>query len=262
MGREWLYGRQAVLAALRAGRRECYTLLLKEGTVAKGIVADIVEAAIERGCEVMYARPSELTRRVKSPHHQGVALQVSEYPYLHEGQLLEKVEAAGHEALVVILDHLQDPQNVGNLLRTAEVVGVTAVVIPKRRAALVTPAVINASAGAAEFVDVALVTNLARTVELLQERGVWVYALEAVPNAPVYWDVDLLGPVALIVGSEGEGVSRLLRERSDGVLRIPMWGRTTSLNAAVAGALALYEVRRQRVKHAVASPQTAGKSPR
>lgn len=258
MGREWLYGRQAVLAALRAGRRECYTLLLKQGILAKGIVAEIVEAAIDRGCEVMYARPSELTRRVGSVHHQGVALQVSAYPYLHEGQLLEAVEAAGHEALVLILDHLQDPQNVGNLLRTAEVAGVTAVVIPKRRAALVTPAVIHASAGAAEFVNVALVTNLARTVELLQERGVWVFALEAVPDAALYWEVDLLGPVGLVVGSEGEGVSRLLRERSDGVLRIPMWGRTSSLNAAVAGALALYEVRRQRVKQAAAEKSSRG----
>ncbi len=248
--REWLYGRQAVLAALKAGRRECYTLLLKEGLMAKGIVGDIVALATERGCEVMYARPSELARRVGSVHHQGVALWVSGYPYLHEGQLLQRVEDAGHEALVLILDHLQDPQNVGNLLRTAEVAGVTVAVIPKRRAALVTPAVVNASAGAVEFLDVALVTNLARTVEMLQERGVWVYALEAVPDAPLYWDVDLLGPVGLIVGSEGEGVSRLLRERSDGLLRIPMWGQTTSLNAATAGALALYEVRRQRARQA------------
>ena len=248
MAREWLYGRQAVLAALRAGRRECYTLLLKEGILAKGIVADIVEAAIERGCEVMYARPSELSRRVGTVHHQGVALWVSGYPYLHEGELLQRVEDAGPEALVLILDHLQDPQNVGNLLRTAEVAGVTVAVIPKRRAALITPAVVNASAGAVEFLHVALVTNLARVVEMLQERGVWVYALEAMPEAPLYWETDLLGPVGVIVGSEGEGVSRLLRERSDGVIRIPMWGQTTSLNAAVAGALALYEIRRQRVR--------------
>ncbi len=249
--REWLYGRQAVLAALQAGRRECYTLLLKEGILAKGIVADIVEAAIERECEVMYVRPAELNRRVGTVHHQGVALWVSSYPYLHEGELLQRVEDAGHDALVLILDHLQDPQNVGNVLRTAEVAGVTAAVLPKRRSATITPAVVNASAGAVEFLEVALVTNLARVVELLQERGVWVYALEAVDQAPLYWEVDLLGPVGLVVGSEGEGVSRLLRERSDGILRIPMWGRTSSLNAGVAGALALYEVRRQRWQQAL-----------
>ncbi len=244
--REWLYGRQAVLAALRAGRRRCRALLLAEGLLAKGIVGEIVEAAVERGCDVSYARRSEISHRVGSPHHQGVALSVDSYPYLDEVDLLQKVEDAGQDALVLFLDHLQDPQNVGNLLRTAEIVGVTVVVIPKRRAALVTPAVVNASAGAVEFLDVALVTNQARTVEMVQERGVWVYALEGRPDAPVYWDVDLRGPVGLIVGSEGEGVSRLLRDRSDGMLRIPMWGHTTSLNAAVAGALALYEVRRQR----------------
>ncbi len=246
MPREWLYGRQAVLAALRAGRRPCYRLLLAEGTIAKGIVGDIVLAAAERECETIYVPRSEIARRAGAPGHQGVALLAGSYPYLDEADMLECVEEAGPEALVLILDHLQDPQNVGNLLRTAEVAGVTVAVIPKRRAAQITPAVVNASAGAVEFMNVALVTNLARTVEMLQEAGVWVYALEGVPQAQVYWDMDLLGPVGLIVGSEGEGVSRLLRERSDGLLRIPMWGKTSSLNAAVAGALALYEVRRQR----------------
>ncbi len=246
MPREWLYGRQAVLAALRAARRQCYRLLLAEGTVAKGIVADIVLAATERACEIMYVPRSEIARRAGAPGHQGVALLASGYPYLDEADLLQKTEEAGREALVLILDHLQDPQNVGNLLRTAEVAGVTVAVIPKRRAAQITPAVVNASAGAVEFMAVAQVTNLARIVELLQEAGVWVYALEGVPQAQVIWEADLLGPVGIIVGSEGEGVSRLLRERSDGLLRIPMWGKTTSLNAAAAGALALYEVRRQR----------------
>lgn len=250
MPREWLYGRQAVLAALRAGRRPCYRLLLAEGTLAKGIVGDIVLAAAERGCETVYVPRSEIARRAGAPGHQGVALLAGGYPYLDEAEMLERVEEAGSEALVLILDHLQDPQNVGNLLRTAEVAGVTVAVIPKRRAAQVTPAVVNASAGAVEFMDVALVTNLGRTVEMLQEAGVWVYALEGLSQAQVFWEVDLLGPVGLIVGSEGKGVSRLLRERSDGLLRIPMWGKTTSLNAAVAGALALYEVRRQRALQA------------
>ncbi len=246
MPREWVYGRQAVLAALRAGRRPCYRLLLAEGTVAKGVVADIVLAAAERECEVVYAPRSEIARRAGAPGHQGVALLVGAYPYLDEAEMLQTVEDAGRKALVLILDHLQDPQNVGNLLRTAEVAGVTVAVIPKRRAAQITPTVVNASAGAVEFINVAQVTNLARTVEMLQEAGVWVYALEGLPQARVIWEADLLGPIGLIVGSEGQGVSRLLRERSDGLLRIPMWGRTPSLNAATAGALALYEVQRQR----------------
>lgn len=247
MPREWIYGRQAVLAVLQAGRRPCHTLLLAQGTVAKGIVGEIVVAASERGCEMAYVPRGEIARRAGSGGHQGVALLTDGYPYLDEVDLLQRVEDAGHEALVLLLDHLQDPQNVGNLLRTAEIVGVTAAVIPKRRAALITPAVVNASAGAVEFLEVALVTNLVRVIELLQEAGVWVYALEGAPHASLLWETDWTGPVGIVVGSEGEGVSRLVQERSDGVVRIPMWGRTTSLNAATAGALALYEVRRQRM---------------
>ncbi len=247
MPREWIYGRQAVLAVLRAARRPCHALLIAQGTVAKGILGDIMGEAAARGCEVAYVPRSEIARRTGAGGHQGVALLTDAYPYLDEIDLLQRVEDAGEDALVLVLDHLQDPQNVGNLLRTAEIAGVTVAVIPKRRAALVTPAVVNASAGAVEFLSVSLVTNLARVVEMLQEAGMWVYALESAPQAPVFWDVDWTGPVGIIVGSEGEGVSRLLRERSDGVVRIPMWGKTSSLNAATAGALALYEVRRQRV---------------
>ncbi len=253
MPREWVYGRQAVLAVLRAARRPCHTLYIAQGTVVKGILGDIVVEATERGCEVVYVPRSEIARRAGSSGHQGVALLTDGYPYLDEVDLLQRVEDAGSDALVLVLDHLQDPQNVGNLLRTAEIAGVTAAVIPKRRAALITPAVVNASAGAVEYLSVSLVTNLARVVEMLQEAGVWVYALEGLPQAPTLWEVDWTGPVGIVVGSEGEGVSRLLRERSDGVVRIPMWGRTTSLNAATAGALALYEVRRQRVAAATQS---------
>ncbi len=246
MAREWIYGRQAVLAVLRARRRPCYRLLLAEGVRTKGIVEDIASAATERGCEIVQAPREEMARRVGAPGHQGVALLAGSYPYIDESTSLQKVKTAGREALVLLLDHLQDPQNLGNLLRTAEVAGVTEVLIPKRRAAPITPAVVNASAGAVEFVDVVLVSNLVRAMERLQQVGVWVYALEGQPPAPIIWEVNLLGPLGLVVGSEGKGISRLVRERVDGLLRLPMWGRTSSLNAAVAGALALYEVRRQR----------------
>ena len=247
MAREWLYGRQAVLASLRARRRHCFTLLIAQGISERGIIAEILkEAHARRGCLVRRVPRAELAHLVAHEGHQGVALEVSRYPYLDEGELYRRVEEAGRDALVLLLDHLQDPQNVGNLLRTAEIAGVTAAVIPRRRAAGITPAVVNASAGAVEYLAVAHVPNLARTIEGLQERGLWIYALEGTADAPAYWEVDLTGAVGIVVGSEGKGLSRLVRERSDGFLRIPMWGQTPSLNAAVAGALALYEARRQR----------------
>ncbi len=246
MAREWLYGRQAVLAALRARRRHCFTLWLAKGVEPKGIIAHILQEAKALSCALSYVPRTQIQQRVGHGGHQGVALEVSGYPYLDEGQIAPLVRQAGNDALVLLLDHLQDPQNVGNLLRTAEIAGITLAVIPRKRAAGITPAVVNASAGAVEYLYVARVTNLARSMSRLQAEGLWVYALEGGMDAPSYWEVDLSGPIGIVVGSEGTGLSRLIRERSDGLLRIPMWGRTPSLNAAVAGALTLYEVRRQR----------------
>jgi len=243
---EWLYGRQAVRAALQAGRRRCRRLVLADGVSRKGIVAQIVAAAEEQGCTIAVLPRERLAQQVGHHGHQGVGLEVTSYPYIDMKVLLEAVEASGQKALVLLLDHLEDPQNVGNLLRTAEVAGVTGVVLPGRRAAHITPVVVNASAGAVEYLQVALVSNLAQVVAALQDAGVWVYALERTSGATLYWSADLSGPVALIVGSEGKGVGRLLMERSDGIVYIPTHGQTSSLNAATAGALAIYEVLRQR----------------
>jgi 23S rRNA (guanosine2251-2'-O)-methyltransferase len=153
---------------------------------------------------------------------------------------------AGGSALVLVLDQVQDPQNFGTLLRTCDAVGVTAVVMLDRRQVEVTPAVVNASAGAVEHLAVCLANNLGRAIEALQEVGLWVYALQAGEGASLYTEVDLKGPLGLVVGSEGRGVSRLVRERCDGALQIPMVGRIESLNAAVAGSVVLYEALRQR----------------
>jgi 23S rRNA (guanosine2251-2'-O)-methyltransferase len=148
--------------------------------------------------------------------------------------------------LIVILDSLQDPQNFGNLIRTAEAVGVSGIVIPERRSASVTPAVVNASAGATEHLRIARVVNLARAVDDLKKQDVWVAALQDDARAQDIYAANLKGALALIVGSEGEGVSRLLRDKADFVVKLPMRGKIESLNASVAGAVALYEVVRQR----------------
>jgi 23S rRNA (guanosine2251-2'-O)-methyltransferase len=150
---------------------------------------------------------------------------------------------------VLVLDSIQDPQNFGTLLRSAEAVGVTAVVMLDRRQVEVTPAVVNSSAGAVEHLQICLANNLSRAIESLQDAGLWVYALQTEQGGAVrYTTADLSGPVGLVVGAEGQGVGRLVRERCDGAIAIPMVGKVESLNAAVAGSIVLYEVLRQRAK--------------
>jgi 23S rRNA (guanosine2251-2'-O)-methyltransferase len=180
-------------------------------------------------------------------HHQGVVAEADSFPYVHLDDLLASAQdSAARPPLLLALDSLQDPQNFGTLLRTALAVGVHGVVIPEHRAVAVTPAVSNASAGAVEHLDVARVTNLARSLQHVQSRGLWVLGLsmEAVQS---YWAADLSGPLLLVVGSEGPGLSRLVRETCDLLIHIPMQPRSIqSLNASVAGSLVLYEAFRQR----------------
>jgi 23S rRNA (guanosine2251-2'-O)-methyltransferase len=148
----------------------------------------------------------------------------------------------------VCLDHIQDPQNLGSLLRTAECMGVDLVAIPADRAAGVTPAVVRASSGASEHLNVCRVVNLARSMRSMKELGVWFYGMEAIESAKCLIETDFSGGVGLVIGSEGEGLGRLIRETCDHLVRIPMEGKTGSLNAGTAGAMVMYEVRRQKLK--------------
>lgn len=244
--REIIYGRQPVREALRAGRRRIYKLLLASGLKPTGIVGDIVALAREVGVPLTEVDRRELDRLGDELNHQGLAAEVGGYPYVDLADLLRAAREAGEPPLLLLLDHLQDPQNLGSLLRSAEAAGVHGVIIPGRRAAGVTPAAVRASAGAAEHVQVALVTNLVQAMRSLQDEGVWLAGLEATPEAQLYARADLSGPLGLVVGSEGQGLARLVRETCDFVIRLPLYGQVDSLNAAVAGAIALYEARRQR----------------
>lgn len=249
---EWLYGRHAVEETLRAGRRKVLRVLLSEGgRGAKGSPDDPlarIEAEARRQRipleRVPPARLDALTR--VGQHHQGVAAEVSGYPYSTLAEVVAMCREAGPNALVLLLDSIQDPQNFGTLLRSAEAVGVTAVVMLERRQVEVTAAVVNASAGAVEHLTVCQTNNLPRGIEALQEAGLWVYALQSEPGAVPFTMSDLKGPLGLVVGSEGSGVGRLVRERCDGALEIPMRGKIEALNAAVAGSIVLYEALRQR----------------
>jgi 23S rRNA (guanosine2251-2'-O)-methyltransferase len=177
---------------------------------------------------------------------QGVALEVGDYPYVDVDACLAVAKQASEKPLLLILDHLQDPQNLGTLIRTAEVVGVHGVLIPDRRAARVTPAVSNASAGAVEHLAVAQVVNLNRVIDDLKKRDIWVVGLDGEQTTPPLADAKLDGGLAVVVGSEGEGLSRLTREKCDFLVRLPMMGRIESLNAAVAGSIVLYAARQAR----------------
>jgi 23S rRNA (guanosine2251-2'-O)-methyltransferase len=244
--REILYGRQPVRETIRAGRRQVFKLLLAEGVRSGGIVSQILALAKAADIPVQTVSRRELDKLGGEVNHQGLAAEVSRYPYFDLSELIATARRSGASPFFLLLDHVQDPQNLGSLLRTAEAAGVDGLVIPSRRAAGVTPAAVRASAGAAEHVRVAQVTNLVQAMTQLKAEGVWLAGLEAVPEAYLYTEADLSGPVGLVVGSEGQGLARLVRETCDFLVRLPMLGEVESLNAGVAGAIVLYEARRQR----------------
>lgn len=236
--REIIYGRNAVYETLRAARRQFFGLQVAETVKLSGRIPQILELAESR--KVAVRRTPGIKLPAGEVNHQGVALEVSEYPYC---DLVDITDAAAHKGeppFVLILDSLQDPQNFGALLRTAEVVGVHGVIIPLARAVDVTPAVVNASAGACEHLLIAP-SNLAQAVEALKKADVWVVGLDqrGEPLSPAA-DKHLRGAVGLVVGSEGEGLHDLTRKKCDILLQLPMRGRIESLNAAVAGSVALY----------------------
>jgi 23S rRNA (guanosine2251-2'-O)-methyltransferase len=238
--RELLYGRQPVRECLRAHRRHIHRLLLAEGVKDRGIIGEMCEAARRLSVPVTRVSRVELERVAEA--HQGVALEVGAYPYVAVGDLLRWAHRQAEQPFLLALDHMQDPHNLGALLRTAEAVGVHGVVIPERRAVDVTPAVVCASAGASEHVRVAQVTNLVRALVALKDEGVWIVGLDGGPTSQPYHAVDLDMPLALLVGAEGQGVSTLARQVCDVLIGLPMRGRTESLNASVAGGVAMYAV--------------------
>lgn len=233
-----------MLEALRAGHRRIYQVYLDEGIGRGGIVAEIIAAAQGAGCPVIGTLQPVL-KAIGAVNHQGVVAESDPYRYVALEDLLHSSKDS--DPLYLVLDHLQDVQNLGTLLRTAEAMAVTGVVLPDRRAAGITPAAVNASAGAVEHLSVALVTNLAQALEKLKAVGVWVVGLDIGPEAVPLGKADLRGPLALVVGAEGSGLSRLIRERCDWLLTIPMYGRVASLNAAVAGSVALVAARQVRL---------------
>lgn len=244
--RETLFGRQAVRESLVAGRRKPFRLLLAQGLAKAPIIDDITATARRRHIPTTTLPRQELTHAVGHDDHQGVALETSEYPYAEVRDMLHLARERQEAPLLLLLDLIQDVHNLGSLIRTAESVGVHGVIIQARRAAGITPATVNTSSGAVEHLLVAQVTNLAQEIEHLKAADVWIAGLEGAPEARTYTESDMTMPLAIVVGNEGEGLRRLVRERCDWLMSIPMRGNVSSLNAAIAGSVALYEVLRQR----------------
>jgi len=241
---EWLFGRQAVREMLRARRRRVQRILLAKGSQRSGIMAEIIALAQGARCPVGEGDRQALDQVSAGANHQGVAAEVSAYPYVTLEAILT---AAGDEApLLLGLDHVQDPQNLGALLRSADAAGVHGVLLPERRAAGISAAVSNASAGAVEHLRIAQVVNLTRTLQELKAQRLWVAGLEVDPQAIPFDEANLTGPLILVVGSEGQGLSRLVRETCDWLISLPMLGHVESLNVAVAGSIVLYAARSAR----------------
>jgi 23S rRNA (guanosine2251-2'-O)-methyltransferase len=236
-----LYGRNPVLEALRAGRA-ARKLVVADGVGTEVRLGEILATAAARGIPVETSPRARLDDIAHSEHHQGVAGYFHARPPLHLDRLLAEARAP---ALLLVLDGIQDPQNLGALLRTAEAVGVDGVVAPRHRAAGLTPAAAKASAGASEHVALVTVVNLAQALARIGAAGLWRVGLAA-DAAERYDAVDYREPTAIVIGSEGEGLRPLTRRGCDRLVALPMAGRIASLNAAAAGAAILYEVFRQR----------------
>lgn len=238
-----IIGRNAVSEALRSGRN-IDTLLVVRGE-RNGSVGRIIAECKEKGVVVKEVDKKKLDFMCGQGNHQGVAAYAAVHEYSSVEDIFKLAEERGEEPFVIICDELEDPHNLGAIIRTAETSGAHGVIIPKRRNASLTWAVGKASAGAVEYVPVARVGNLASTIEDLKKRGLWVYTADM--DGQNWCETDFSGPVALVVGSEGNGVSRLIKEKSDFVVSLPMRGNITSLNASVAAGILMYEVARQRL---------------
>ncbi|MEG2009961.1 MAG: 23S rRNA (guanosine(2251)-2'-O)-methyltransferase RlmB, partial [Oscillospiraceae bacterium] len=236
-------GRNAVIEALRAGR------VIDKVFIAKGetdkTLGHIASTARDAGCVVVDADRRKLDSMSRTHSHQGVIALAAMREYCEVSDILALAETRGEAPFVVVCDEISDPQNLGAIIRTAEAAGVHGIIIPKRRSAGVTSIVDKTSAGAAEHMAVARVPNLSAAIKELQEAGVWVYGTAAEGTNPL-WKTDLTGPICIVIGSEGEGMGRLVSETCDFLVSIPMKGKVSSLNASAASAVLIYEALRQR----------------
>jgi len=235
------YGIHAVLETLRAGSARVERICIQRG-LSSPRLQEIIDLSREKHVPVSFEQKPWMDRKAEGGRHQGVLCYLTEMGVVGIDQVLEQATAPG---LLLVLDEIEDTQNLGAILRSAEVAGADGVLLPQRRSAPLSPAVIRASSGAASHIKVARVANIARLIELLKEKGYWVAGLDAAAGTPL-WAADLTVPIVLVLGSEGSGLRPLVRQKCDFLISIPVRGRISSYNVSVSAGIALYEVARQR----------------
>lgn len=238
-------GRNAVIEALKSDRTIEYILIAKGDLV--GSISVVLALAKEKGIVTKEVDRRKLDEMSQTSSHQGVMAVVTPYKYFGLNDIFEYAKEKGEKPFIIILDEIEDPHNFGSIIRTAEVCGAHGIIIPKRRNVGATPIVYKTSAGAIEHVKIAKVTNINATIEEIKERGVWVYGADMEAENYIF-DTDFTGAVALVIGSEGRGISKLTKEKCDVLVKIPMVGKITSLNASVAGGIIMYEIMKQKIK--------------
>lgn len=236
-----LFGRNSVIEALEASRKLEKVLVLDGGT---GSLRKIIGMAKDSGTRVEFVDRKTLDRLSGGANHQGVIAKGQVFEYSNVDSICEAAATNNEDPFILILDGIEDPHNLGAILRTGECAGVHGIIIPERRAASVDSVAMKVAAGAAEYVKVARVKNLSRTLDELKNKGVWIVGLDM--NGELYYEQNLKGPIALVVGNEGKGISRLVKEKCDYMISVPLKGKVSSLNASNAVAVAVYATLRQR----------------
>ena len=242
METEILLGRNAVTEALKA-KRSINKLLVQDG-IKGGSVSEIIALAKENSVVIEFAKTERLDKLAEGLRHQGFIAQVAPISFHTLEEVLEIAKAKDEAPLLLLLDELQDPQNVGALIRTADAAGVHGVLLPKRRSCPLNAIVAKISAGAVEYVPVVQIGNIAQTIEELKKEGFWVAGADM--DGQDYYKANLTGPMVLVIGAEGKGLGRIVKEKCDFIVSLPMQGAISSLNASAAGAVLLYEIVRQR----------------
>ncbi len=237
-----LYGRNAVMEALKSGR-EIEKIFLRSGD-REGSLKVIAALAKERAVPFVEVAPHKLDEMTASGTHQGVAALASPVSYVSVDEILAAAEKKGEKPFLVICDDISDPHNLGAIIRSAECCGVNGVILPKRHSAMISSVAVKASAGAVNHMPIAKVANIATTIDALKEKGVWVYGAEA--GGKSAWETDMTGSVAVVMGSEGNGISRLVKDKCDFIVSIPMYGKINSFNVSCAASIILTEVAKQR----------------
>lgn len=244
MEEEIIAGKHSVTEALRSGRTINKIWIAENAQ--KHLTQPIIFEAKKLGVVIQQVDKRKLDQMAPGIQHQGVVAQAAPYAYAEVEDILQAAEAKGEAPFILLLDEIEDPHNLGSILRTADCTGVHGVIVPKRRSAQVTATVSKTSAGAAEYVPVARVTNLGQTIEELKERGIWVVGTDVSASSEMYDTNVFDGPVAVVIGNEGKGMGRLIREKCDVLVKLPMKGQINSLNASVAAGVVMYEVLRRR----------------